>query len=50
MRSFGPGQIIVEYTGEIITQEESDRRLDEVYKDKKVRRISLRAWAAADMK
>ncbi|KAF8244652.1 hypothetical protein K440DRAFT_609087 [Wilcoxina mikolae CBS 423.85] len=32
-RSFEPGQIIVEYTGEIITQEESERRLEEVYKD-----------------
>ncbi|KAI5812835.1 hypothetical protein BZA77DRAFT_133501 [Pyronema omphalodes] len=33
LRSFEPFQIIVEYTGEIITQEESERRLDEVYKD-----------------
>jgi histone-lysine N-methyltransferase ASH1L len=38
-RSFDPGQIIVEYTGEIITQEESDRRLDEVYKDNTVCRV-----------
>ncbi|KAI5806885.1 hypothetical protein EDC01DRAFT_608759, partial [Geopyxis carbonaria] len=32
-RSFDPHQIIVEYTGEIVTQEESERRMDEVYKD-----------------
>jgi hypothetical protein len=50
MRSFEPGQIIVEYTGEIITQEESDRRLDEVYKDSTVRRFSPRARTATDMK
>jgi len=31
-----PNQIIVEYTGEIITQEESERRMVEVYKDNKV--------------
>ena len=35
-RSFEPNQIIVEYTGEIITQEESERRMVEVYKDNKV--------------
>ena len=35
-RSFDPGQIIVEYTGEIITQEEGGRRLEEVYKDNQV--------------
>lgn len=35
LRSFEPRQIIVEYTGEIITQEESERRLVEVYKDRK---------------
>ncbi|RPA94355.1 hypothetical protein L873DRAFT_1846676 [Choiromyces venosus 120613-1] len=34
-RSFMPNQIIVEYTGEIITQEESERRMVEVYKDNK---------------
>ncbi|GAB7337400.1 hypothetical protein MBLNU457_g2744t1 [Dothideomycetes sp. NU457] len=33
-RIFGPGQIIMEYCGEVITQEESDRRMNEVYKDK----------------
>jgi len=36
LRSFEPGQIIVEYSGEIITQEESERRLDEVYNNNKV--------------
>ncbi|TGZ77997.1 hypothetical protein EX30DRAFT_351354 [Ascodesmis nigricans] len=35
MRSFEPKQIIVEYTGEIITQEESEHRLNKVYVDKK---------------
>ncbi|KAH0607436.1 uncharacterized protein H6S33_002470 [Morchella sextelata] len=32
-RSFAPRQIVVEYTGEIITQEESERRMIEDYKD-----------------
>jgi histone-lysine N-methyltransferase ASH1L len=32
-RCFNPGQIITEYTGEIITESESDRRMNEVYKD-----------------
>ncbi|KUJ07399.1 SET domain-containing protein [Mollisia scopiformis] len=32
-RCFGPHQIIVEYTGEIITEEECDRRMNEDYKD-----------------
>ena len=35
-RCFGPNQIIVEYTGEIITDEECDRRMNEVYKDREV--------------
>ncbi|RKF74890.1 Histone methyltransferase [Golovinomyces cichoracearum] len=32
-RCFEPHQIIVEYNGEIITEEECDRRMNEVYKD-----------------
>ncbi len=36
-RCFEPHQIIVEYTGEIITEEECDRRMNEDYKDNDVR-------------
>lgn len=36
MRSFRPGQIIIEYNGEIITPEEADRRMNEDYKGKEV--------------
>ncbi|KAK0633720.1 hypothetical protein B0T14DRAFT_420226 [Immersiella caudata] len=32
-RCFEPNQIIMEYTGEIITEEECERRMNEVYKD-----------------
>ncbi|KAK7731440.1 hypothetical protein SLS57_001379 [Botryosphaeria dothidea] len=35
MRPFNQDQIVVEYIGEIITQQESDRRVNEVYKDHK---------------
>ena len=35
-RSFGPNQIIVEYIGEIITQEECEQRLHGPYKDNEV--------------
>ncbi|KAF2219962.1 hypothetical protein BDZ85DRAFT_242514 [Elsinoe ampelina] len=33
-RPFAPGQIIIEYCGEVISAQESDRRMKEVYKDK----------------
>ena len=36
-RSFEPNQIIVEYTGEIITPEECDRRMYDEYKNSEVR-------------
>ena len=35
-RTFDPNQIIVEYTGEIITQDECDKRMNEQYKDNEV--------------
>lgn len=35
-RCFEPNQIIMEYTGEIITEEECDRRMREKYKDNAV--------------
>ena len=37
-RCFDPHQIIVEYTGEIITEDECDRRMNEDYKDNEVSR------------
>jgi palmitoyltransferase ZDHHC9/14/18 len=36
MRTFEPHQIIVEYAGEIITQQECERRMKQVYKKDKV--------------
>jgi len=39
-RCFEANQIIVEYTGEIITEEECDRRMNEDYKDNEVRALS----------
>lgn len=36
MRTFKPHQIIVEYAGEIITQQECERRMKQVYKKDKV--------------
>ena len=35
-RMFGPNQVIVEYTGEIITQDECDERMRKRYKDNEV--------------
>ena len=35
-RCFEPNQIIMEYTGEIITEEECDRRMNEKYKNNQV--------------
>ena len=35
-RCFEPNQIIMEYTGEIITEEECERRMREEYKDNEV--------------
>jgi [histone H3]-lysine4 N-trimethyltransferase ASH1L len=40
-RCFEAGQIIVEYTGEIITNEECDRRIAEVYKNREVSQLLL---------
>jgi len=35
-RTFDPNQIIVEYTGEIITQDECEDRMNTLYKDNEV--------------
>ena len=40
-RCFEANQIIVEYTGEIITEEECDRRMNHEYKNNEVRLIVL---------
>ena len=40
-RTFEPGQVIIEYTGEIITQEESEKRMYTDYKDAKVTPLTL---------
>jgi histone-lysine N-methyltransferase ASH1L len=42
-RSFEPNQIIVEYTGEIITQFECERRMRNVYKNNEVSKLP-RIW------
>ena len=43
-RTFEPNQIIVEYTGEIITQEECERRMRTVYKKNEVRLLDLNTY------
>ena len=49
MRTFNPHQIIVEYAGEIITQEECDRRMNNEYKNNKVSNLSLRNFHRVDL-
>jgi histone-lysine N-methyltransferase ASH1L len=44
-RTFEPGQIIMEYAGEIITQEECERRVATEYKDNAVSRETCYAFA-----
>lgn len=46
-RSFEPNQIIVEYTGEIITQDECDDRMNKRYKDSEVSRSDRRRFDAS---
>ena len=43
-RCFRPNQIIMEYTGEIITEEECERRMNEVYKHNEVQSLIPRPW------
>lgn len=40
-RCFEPNQIIMEYTGEIITEAECERRMNDKYKDNEVSRIRM---------
>lgn len=40
-RTFEPGQIIVEYAGEVITQEECEKRMRSIYKKNQVSSIPL---------
>lgn len=49
MRTFNPHQIIVEYAGEIITQEECDRRMNNEYKNNKVSNLSLCNFHRVDL-
>ena len=39
-RTFEPNQIVIEYTGEIITQDECDHRMNTRYKDAEVSQFS----------
>lgn len=43
-RTFEPNQVIVEYTGEIITQEECERRMKTMYKTNEVRPRPEHPW------
>lgn len=47
-RCFEPGQIIVEYTGEIITEQECDRRMNEDYRNNDVSSPKILMVIAAD--
>jgi palmitoyltransferase ZDHHC9/14/18 len=49
MRTFEPHQIIVEYAGEIITQQECERRMKQVYKKDKVSLISTAAMVPTSL-
>lgn len=43
-RCFKPGQIIMEYTGEVITQSECNRRMHKEYKNNKVNSDEMLLW------
>lgn len=45
-RCFNPNQIIVEYTGEIITEDECDRRMNEDYKDNEVTSLPFQIYVS----
>ena len=49
-RTFEPDQIIVEYTGEIITREMADSRARNEYKDNEVRRPMTWFWIFANIR